>query len=85
MKVDISVHNSRWKGNDSKRVESLFQLRNALAHGNERELEEIRSSGTQDTISWARSQMPVLNRIARSLDHLVWDHLKKTTGANPWR
>jgi hypothetical protein len=48
-------------------------------------LERLVTKGrVRDTVSWARAQLPVLRRYARALDLMVWDHLKKTTGTEPW-
>ena len=86
--IDIGTYNTRWVGvggEDSKSFELLLRLRNALGHGNETELRTLIASGdVKDSISWARSRRPVLNRYARALDHIVWDHLQKTTGSEPW-
>lgn len=82
---DISLHNRRWSSGDSVEFGNLLTLRNALAHGNERELVQLRGHGVIDTVSWSRSRLPVLNRIARAMDRLVWDHLRATFGADPWR
>lgn len=82
---DLSVHDRRWASGDSAEFGNLLTLRNALAHGNERELLLLRSRGVVDTVSWSRRRLPVLNRVARAMDHLVWNHLKATFGADPWR
>lgn len=74
------------RNGDQDEYEHLVTMRNALAHGNEVNLRTLRARGDQDTVSWARKRLPVLNRMARSIDHLVWDHLQAVTGsANPWR
>jgi len=57
---------------------------NALAHGNQRQVDEYRRQGRSDTVTWGRGQLPVLNRAARGLDSIVWDHLLSETGAAPW-
>ena len=46
----------------------LFRLRNALAHGNDRELERLSAEGVVDTVNWTHSRVAVLNRVAQSLD-----------------
>lgn len=86
MKVDWATYDAQWGGHnsDSNKVGNLFKLRNALAHGNEKQLQALRNSGTRDTVTWGRSHLPVLNRMARALDHMVWDHLKAVTGRSPW-
>jgi hypothetical protein len=62
----------------------LVELRNALAHGNEAELSTLRRQQVLDTVTWTRRQLPGLNRTARAIDRVVWDHLWQTTGAKPW-
>lgn len=65
--------------------DSLLRLRNVLGHWNEAELRTLIASGTvKDTVSWARNPLPVLNRYARALDHMVWVRLVRTTGSEPW-
>lgn len=82
---DIGLHNARWSNGDSAEFSHLIRLRNVLGHGNESELRRLLTGGeVKDTVSWARGRLPVLNRYARALDHLVWDHLKRVTGRNPW-
>ncbi len=83
--LDLSTHDSRWTTVDSKEFPLVFQLRNALAHGNERELRQLRASGVLDTVTWARRRLPVVNRVAKSLDHHVWDDLRRMIGTEPWR
>lgn len=86
--IDIKAHNHRWAspgGSDSRTFDALVELRNALAHGNEIQLRRLVSSGeVKDSVSWARKQLPVLNRYARALDRIVWDHLLSKTGLEPW-
>lgn len=84
---DMNAYNDRWSnaGNDGEMFGALLRLRNALGHGNEAELRTLIASGTvKDTVSWARGRLPVLNRYARALDRMVWDHLIRTTGSEPW-
>lgn len=71
-------------GSDPKRFRALVQLRNALAHGNQRQVAELRRQGYPDTITWGRKQLPVLNRAGRALDRIMWDHLIGKTGVEPW-
>lgn len=86
--INISAYNSRWLqpgGTDSKTFNALVELRNALGHGNETQRRLLIGSGAvKDSVSWARNKLPVLNRYARALDHIVWDYLTKTTGSEPW-
>lgn len=86
--IHIGSYNPRWAqpgGTDSKTFDALVQLRNALGHGNETQLRTLIAAGdVKDSVSWARNQLPVLNRYASALDHIVWDYLTKTTGSEPW-
>jgi hypothetical protein len=84
---DMASRNGRWATpGDAQQFNRLMALRNALAHGNDDGLRNLLvGGGVQDTVSWSRAQLPVLNRYARPLDHMVWDHLKATTGKVPWR
>jgi len=84
--LSLGSYNSRWSTpGDVTEFDRLVKLRNVLAHGNAAELRALRASGIEDTVTWARRRLAVLNRVARALDHLVWDHLVVTTGGNPWR
>lgn len=65
-------------------IVACFGLRNALAHGNERQLERLRQRGVMDTVSWARNRLPGLNRTAKALDRSMWDHVRETFGVRPW-
>ena len=84
---NMAVRNARWATpGDAEQFNRLMGLRNALAHGNDDDLRSLLlRGGVQDTVSWARGQLPVLNRYARVSDHMVWDHLRATTGRTPWR
>ena len=83
---NLTIHNSRWvKGGDPGPFGRLIQLRNALGHANEAERRKLLASGNvKDTVTWARAQLPVLHRYVKALDLLVWDHLVKMTGEEPW-
>jgi hypothetical protein len=35
-------------------------------------------------VSWARSRLPGLDRTARALDRIVWEHFRDTFGSDPW-
>jgi hypothetical protein len=37
-----------------------------------------------DTVTWGKARLPALNRIARTLDRVVWEHLDGTFGRHPW-
>lgn len=69
---------------DSSMYRDLMALRNALAHGNQRQLDQLRNRGIADTVTWTRSRLPGLNRIARAVDQAVWDHLTSTFETEPW-
>jgi hypothetical protein len=78
-----------WDGGPSRRgdrayYQDLIELRNALAHGNQRQLDQLRRRGVADTVSWARSRLPGLDRTARALDRIVWEHFRDTFGSDPW-
>jgi len=79
---DIQSYDARWTS-DKPGLQQLVALRNA-AHGNEQELRRLRSQGVTDTVTWTRSRLPVLHRIATALDKLVWDNLRQATGVKPW-
>ena len=84
----LAALDSHWDadngGTDPARLNALISLRNALAHGNQRQVDEQRRQGHPDNLSWARSQLPVLNRAAKAIDHVVWEHLRSSTGVDPW-
>lgn len=61
-----------------------MDLRNALAHGNQDQLAELRARGISDTVSWARARLGVLGRVAGALDHVVWDHFLGAFGKDAW-
>ena len=69
---------------DRRDLQELISLRNALAHGNEQELGDLRRQGIADTRTWASERRAGLNRFARALDHVVWDHLRDVFGSDPW-
>ena len=83
--LDLDLHNPRWSMSDRTGFLELFRLRNALAHGNDRELERLSAEGVVDTVNWTHSRVAVLNRVAQSLDRLVWDHLATLIDQDPWR
>jgi hypothetical protein len=85
----ISARNANWQKTPSHRGDGAFygdliELRNALAHGNQRQLERLRRRRVMDTITWARSRLPGLNRIAKALDRVVWDHVRDNFDVEPW-
>ena len=71
-------------GGDRVIYQNLIELRNALAHGNQGQLDRLRTRGVADTVTWTRNNLPALNRTARALDHVVWDHLRETFRRDPW-
>ena len=58
-------------GPDRTKYTALIEMRNALAHGNQRQVEEYRRQGRQDTVTWAKQQLPAANRLARALDRVA--------------
>jgi hypothetical protein len=85
----IAVRNPHWRGSGERRgdrtgYEDLLALRNGLAHGNTRQLDRLRKSDVTDTLTWTRQQLPVLDRLARALDGIVWDHLVDVLEGEPW-
>jgi hypothetical protein len=62
----------------------LIELRNALAHGNQGQLDRLRARGVADTVTWARRRLSGLDRTSRALDRLVWDHVVETFKSEPW-
>jgi hypothetical protein len=84
----LAARDARWdpltNGSDLRRYNALVSLRNALAHGNQRQVDELRRQGHPDTVTWGREQIPVLNRAARLLDRIIWDSLRTQTGVEPW-
>jgi len=85
----IASHSARWSPakawrGDQAFYQDLIELRNALAHGNQQQLDRLRSRTVLDTLSWAKDRLPGLDRTARALDRVVWDHLRSAFGRNPW-
>jgi len=84
----LQASGGRWAppngGGDRVVYQNLIELRNALAHGNQGQLDRLRARRVADTVTWARSSLPPLNRTARALDRVVWDHLRETFERDPW-
>jgi hypothetical protein len=83
----IKAIDSQWSspgGSDGAEYENLIDLRNALGHGNQGQVDRLRANGVMDTVSWTRQRLPALNRTARALDRVVWDHLASISGQEPW-
>lgn len=83
------AHRDRWWSQasgqgDQASFRHLMDLRNALAHGNQRQLDRLRAQGVADTITWCRKRLSGLNRIAAALDRTVWENLESTFGREPW-
>lgn len=88
LKRRIGQRNARreWQGGRGDRAyfQDLVELRNALAHGNQTQLDRLRARNAADTVSWARARLPGLDRTAKGLDRIVWDHLNVTYGTKGW-
>lgn len=88
LKGRIGALNARWDPQvgrgDQAYYQDLIELRNALAHGNQGQLDRLRRRGVADTVTWARNRLGGLGRTARALDRAVWDHLTGTFGTEPW-
>jgi hypothetical protein len=69
---------------DQAFYQDLIELRNALAHGNQQQLDQLRARQVLDTVSWTRARLPGLDRTAQALDRIVWDHLHGVFGRDPW-
>lgn len=82
----LSTRNQRYWQHDKESLDALIRLRNALAHGNQFDLDQIRArpGNVRDTRSWAQDRLPALNRIAGALDRVVWDHLRQQFAEDPW-
>jgi hypothetical protein len=85
----VARHNRRWtdgsrRHGDRAYYSDLIELRNALAHGNQGQLNRLRLRGVRDTVTWARKRLPGVDRFACALDRAVWDHLRETFGTEPW-
>lgn len=89
LKAKLAGHDGYWAKTATRRGDALYyadliELRNCLAHGNQRQLDDLRARGVSDTVTWARSRLPGLDRFARALDRTVWDHLHTTFATDPW-
>ncbi len=84
----LQASGGRWApangGGDRAVYQNLIELRNALAHGNQGQIDRLRAKGVADTVTWTRANLPALNRTARALDRVVWDHLRETFRRDPW-
>jgi hypothetical protein len=88
LKGRIAAHDANWDPpvgrGDQAYYQDFIELRNALAHGNQGQLDRLRRRGVADTVTWARNRLGGLGRTARALDRVVWDHLTDTFGSEPW-
>lgn len=88
LKAGLVALNGHWdpktSRGDQAYYQDLIELRNALAHGNQSQLDRLRARGVADTVTWARSRLPGLDRTARALDRVVWDHVVAIFGTEPW-
>lgn len=88
LKGKIGARNGQWAPaaghGDQAYYQDLIELRNALAHGNQGQLDRLRARGVADTVTWAGGRLPGLNRTARALDRLVWDHVLDIFKTEPW-
>jgi hypothetical protein len=84
----LRVLNARWDPptgrSDQAAYQAPIELRNALAHGNQAQLDRLRARKVADTITWTRSRLPGLDRTARALDRVVWDRVITIFGQGPW-
>lgn len=65
----LGVFNSRrarsGERGDRTYYQHLIELRNALAHGNQVQLDRLRARGIADTVTWARARLPGLDELER--------------------
>jgi hypothetical protein len=88
LKGRLGARNARWDPpagrGDQAYYQDLIELRNALAHGNQGQLDRLRARGVADTVTWTRSRLAGLDRNAKALDRLVWDHIVEVFKTEPW-
>jgi hypothetical protein len=89
LRGNIAKRSRHWTKTPTRRgdqasYQDLIELRNALAHGNQQQLDQLRARQVLDTVSWTRARLPGLDRTARALDWIVWDHLRSAFGRNSW-
>lgn len=71
---------------DTKRYGEFTELRNAVAHANDRQLRALHGREVRPTRTYViRTVLPALDRRARAMDEAVWDHVIGTFDiADPW-
>jgi hypothetical protein len=89
LSILLGAQEPRWSppppASADKRVyEGLISLRNALAHGNQSQLNALIARGASDTIDSSRAALSSLDRFAGALDRVVWDHVFGVTRKEPW-
>jgi hypothetical protein len=88
LKAKLTARNHRWDPatgrGDQAYYQDLIELRHALAHGNQGQLDRLRARSVADTVTWARARLPGLDRTARTLDRVVWDHVVAIFKTEPW-
>ena len=91
-RLGISHLRSRMEANntrhaaDAAALANLVELRNALVHDDRDKVLELSQIGVRSTYSYGRRAWAVIDRHARALDHVVWDHLASVfPGVDPWR
>lgn len=88
LKRRIGERSARWAPaqgrGDQAYYQDLIELRNALAHGNQGQLDRLRGRGVGDTVTWSRARLPGLDRTARALDRVVWDYVVEIFESEPW-
>lgn len=60
---------------DARALKELVELRNALVHDDQDKLLVLSRSDLRPTVGYTTASLTVLNRHARALDWVVWDHL----------
>lgn len=82
--LQLGVKNSRHV-RDAMLLRELVQLRNALAHDDRAKLLDLARRGARPTMRYVNVAHACLDRHARALDEVVWDHLSKRFPViDPW-
>ncbi len=70
---------------DARLLRDVVELRNALAHDDRGKLLDLSQRGARPTIGYVTAAHACLDRYARALDRVVWDHLSGLFPAtDPW-